>query len=204
MNNRNQHVGPAVQNEDMSPAEQENETIESKKRVFRRRLKNSELKNMTEAEIEALHQEHNSLFAQTKDLFKKIKARISEPDEVFERYTEHTFYFAHLRARTPALQDLNLLSTEAIDNWSNILEHDRKAREAKWELYRMCKENAEFETSCKKISAFIRKNEVPSKRVAKCSRAAERSIRDNKAFWDETINLLSVVQKEALDMYPVM
>ncbi|THY82184.1 hypothetical protein D6C92_10116 [Aureobasidium pullulans] len=188
----------------MTPAEQENETIESKKRVFRRRLKNSELKNMTEAEIEALYQEHNSLFAQIKDLFKKIKARTSEPDEVFERYTEHTFYFAHLRARTPALQDLSFLSTEAIDNWSNILEHDRKAREAKWELYQRCKEDAEFETSCKKISAFIRKNLVLSRRGTECSRALERSIRNNKAFWDETIRLLSVVQKRALDMYPVV
>ncbi|CAC9892772.1 unnamed protein product [Aureobasidium pullulans] len=186
MNNRNQHVGPAVQNEDMSPAEQENETIESKKRVFRRRLKNSE--NMTEAEIEALHQEHNSLFAQTKDLFKKIKARISEPDEVFERYTEHTFYFAHLRARTPALQDLNLLSTEAIDNWSNILEHDRKAREAKWELYRMCKENAEFETSCKKISAFIRKNEAYNE--------------DDPTTWHNHLNRLVAVRKAHLDVIP--
>jgi hypothetical protein len=40
MNNTNQHVDPAVQNEDMTAAEQENETIESKKHVFRRRLKN--------------------------------------------------------------------------------------------------------------------------------------------------------------------
>jgi hypothetical protein len=43
MNNTNQHVDPAVQNEDMTAAEQEDETIESKKRVFRHRLKNSEV-----------------------------------------------------------------------------------------------------------------------------------------------------------------
>lgn len=147
---------------------------------------------MTEAEIGALYQEYNSLFAQIKDLFKKIKARTSEPDEIFERYTEHTFYFAHLRARTPALQDLSFLS-KAIDNWTNILEHDRKAREAKWELYRRCKEDAEFETSCKKTSALIRKNLVLSKRGAEYFRALERGIRNNKAFWDETIRLLSVV-----------
>ncbi|CAD0024069.1 unnamed protein product [Aureobasidium pullulans] len=178
MNNTNQHVDPAVQNEDMTPAEQENETIESEKRVFRRRLKNSE--NMTEDEIEALYREQTSFIAQTQDLAKKIKARSLTSREVFNHYRHHTCRFAQLRARTPALQDLNLLSTEAIDNWSKILEHDRKAREAKWELYRRYKEHAEFETSCKKVSAFTRKNLVLSKRSAECSRALERSIRKTK------------------------
>ncbi|THZ56137.1 hypothetical protein D6C85_10640 [Aureobasidium pullulans] len=202
MNNTNQHVDPAVQNEDMSPAEQENETIESKKRVFRHRLKNSE--KMTEAEIEALYQEHNSLLAQIKDLFKKIKARSLGPNEVFNHYEHYTYRFAQLRARTPALQDLNLLSTEAIDNWSNILEHDRKAREAKWELYRRCKEEAEFGTLCKKVFAFTRKHLVLSKSGAGVFRSLERSIKNCKAYWDKVITLLSVVQKRALDRYPVM
>ncbi|KEQ81660.1 hypothetical protein M438DRAFT_337638 [Aureobasidium pullulans EXF-150] len=184
MNNTNQHVDPAVQNEDMSPAEQENETIESKKRVFRHRLKNSE--KMTEAEIEALYQEHNSLLAQIKDLFKKIKARSLGPNEVFNHYEHHTYRFAQLRARTPALQDLNLLSTEAIDNWSNILEHDRKAREAKWELYRRCKEEAEFGTLCKKVFAFTRKHLVLSKSGAGVFRSLERI-----AYLDSTIFVLS-------------
>ncbi|THY46232.1 hypothetical protein D6C98_07544 [Aureobasidium pullulans] len=202
MNNTNQHVDPAVQNEDMSPAEQENETIESKKRVFRHRLKNSE--KMTEAEIEALYQEHNSLLAQIKDLFKKIKAPSLGPNEVFKHYEHHTYRFAQLRARTPALQDLNLLSTEAIDNWSNILEHDRKAREAKWELYRRCKEEAEFGKLCKKVFAFTRKHLVLSKRGAGVFRSLERSIKNSKAYWDKVITLLSVVHKRALDRYPVM
>ncbi|THW39080.1 hypothetical protein D6D21_07483 [Aureobasidium pullulans] len=202
MKNKKQHVDPAEQNEYMVAAEQESEVIKSEKRTFRRRIKNP--RNMTEAEIEVLYQEHNSLVAQNQDLFKKIKARSLAPIEVFNHYKHHTYRFAQLRARTPALQGHNLLSTEAIDNWSNILEHDRKAREAKWELYRRCKEDAEFETSCKKVSAFIKKNLVPSKRVAECSRALERSIWNNKAFWDETINLLSIIQKEALDMYPVI
>ncbi|THW63706.1 hypothetical protein D6D19_09603 [Aureobasidium pullulans] len=92
MNNTNQHVDPAVQNEDMTPAEQENETIESKKRVFRHRLKNSE--NMTEAEIEALYQEHTSFVAQNLDLFKKIEAHSLAPPEVFDHYKHHTYRFA--------------------------------------------------------------------------------------------------------------
>jgi hypothetical protein len=159
---------------------------------------------MTEAEIEALYQEHNSLLAQIKDLFKKIKARSLGPNEVFNHYEHHTYRFAQLRARTPALQDLNLLSTEAIDNWSNILEHDRKAREAKWELYRRCKEEAEFGTLCKKVFAFTRKHLVLSKSGAGVFRSLERSIKNCKAYWDKVITLLSVVQKRALDRYPVM
>ncbi|THY36951.1 hypothetical protein D6C99_10058 [Aureobasidium pullulans] len=159
---------------------------------------------MTEAEIEALYQEHTSFVAQIKDLLKKIKARTLEPDEVFNHYVHHTYRSAQLRARTPALQELNLLSTEAIDNWSNILEHDRKAREAKWELYRLCKAEAEYEASCKKVFAFTRKNLVFSKRGAGVFRSLERSIKNNKVYWDETITLLSVVQKRALDRYPVM
>lgn len=159
---------------------------------------------MTEAEIEALYQEHNSFVAQTQDLSKKIEARSLGPNEVFNHYEHHTYRFAQLRARTPALQDLNLLSTEAIDNWSNILEHDRKAREAKWELYRRCKEEAEFETLYKKVFAFTRKHSVFSRRCAGVFRALERCIKNNKAYWDETVTLLSVVQKRALDRYPVM
>ncbi|THY02438.1 hypothetical protein D6D01_10289 [Aureobasidium pullulans] len=81
MNNTNQHVDPAEQNEEMTAAEQESEVIKSEKHVFRRRLKNSG--NMTEAEIEALYQEHNSLIAQNQDLFKKIEARSLAPNEVF-------------------------------------------------------------------------------------------------------------------------
>ncbi|KAG2167747.1 hypothetical protein VTO58DRAFT_105380 [Aureobasidium pullulans] len=202
MNNTNQHINPAEQNEDMTAAEQDSEVIKSEKRTFRLYIKNS--RNMTEAEIKALYQEYTSFVAQNEDLFKKIEARSLAPREVFNHYKHHTYRFAQLRARTPALQDLNHLSTEAIDNWSNILEHDRKSREAKWELYRRCKEDSEFETSCKKVSAFIRKNLVISKRGAECSRALERDIMNDQAYWDETIRLLSVVQKRALDMYPVM
>ncbi|THX54828.1 hypothetical protein D6D06_05287 [Aureobasidium pullulans] len=148
MNNTNQHINPAEQNEDMTAAEQDSEVIKSEKRTFRLYIKNS--RNMTEAEIKALYQEYTSFVAQNEDLFKKIEARSLAPREVFNHYKHHTYRFAQLRARTPALQDLNHLSTEAIDNWSNILEHDRKSREAKWELYRRCKEDSEFETSCKK------------------------------------------------------
>ncbi|CAD0017480.1 unnamed protein product, partial [Aureobasidium pullulans] len=119
------------------------------------------------------------------DLFKKIKARSLGPNEVFNHYEHHTYRFAQLRARTPALQDLNLLSTEAIDNWSNILEHDRKAREAKWELYRRCKEEAEFGTLCKKVFAFTRKHLVLSKSGAGVFRSLERSIKNCKAYWDK-------------------
>ncbi|THX01618.1 hypothetical protein D6D13_08775 [Aureobasidium pullulans] len=204
MNNTNQHVHPAELNKDMTAAEQENEVIKSEKRGFRHALVDSGLKNMTEAEIEALYHECTSVLAQNQDLFKKIKARSLATNGVFYHYKRHTYRFAQLRARTPALQDLNLLSTEAIDNWSNILEHDRKAREAKWELYRRCKEEAEYEASWKKLLAFTRKHLVFSRRCAKASRALEQSIKNNKAYWDVRITLLSVIQKKALDRYPVM
>jgi len=41
MNNTNQHVDPAEQNEDMTAAEQDSEVIKSEKRTFRRYIKNS-------------------------------------------------------------------------------------------------------------------------------------------------------------------
>lgn len=41
MNNTNQHVNPAEQNEDMTAVDQESEVIKSEKRTLRRRIKNS-------------------------------------------------------------------------------------------------------------------------------------------------------------------
>ncbi|THY69463.1 hypothetical protein D6C87_08042 [Aureobasidium pullulans] len=205
MINTNQHVNPAEQNEDMTAAEQESETIKSEKRTFRRRIKNSRLKNMTEVDIEALYQEYNNLVAHKEDMFKKIKARTSKPDELFDRYEYHTYHFALFRKEAPALQDLNLLSTQAIAKWSNILQHDKRAREAKWELYQMRREDAEWETSCKKILDFQEKHCVFVKRdPQKKFLEAEKIVNKDETYWKELIMILSDVQKDYLDEHRVM